>query len=376
MSPQRSNTLDTTLEPRPGTSFTQRLARLSAVNAWRVVAVWGLILAASVVAIGSLIGTAFSSDGTLTTSPDSLRAERVIADDFSQGDRIDEAVIIHSATLTTGTSEFRSFVAGVRSSIQDTGVVRNVRDPYDADRSGLSPDRHAAVVTLVLGDDPETGIESVLDEVTAADSSTAFDVNVTGVNTLDYDFTKLSESDLANGELKFGLPAAMIVLILVFGALVAAFIPMSIAIGSIIVTVAISSVLGQFTSLSFFIVNMITAMGLALGIDYSLFVLSRFREERQAGRDRVDAIVTTGATSSKAVLFSGTSFVVAAWLWARSSSGWSPWPRRSPCFPPYCPCSATASTRCDYPWSAATIPRRVRSGPRPCARWSAIRRRG
>ena len=103
----------------------------------------------------------------------------------------------------------------------------------------------------------------------------------------------------------------MIVLVLVFGALVAAFIPMSIAIMSIIVTVAISSVLGQFTSLSFFIVNMITAMGLALGIDYSLFVLSRYREERQAGRDKIDAIVATGGTSSKAVLFSGSSFVVA-----------------------------------------------------------------
>ena len=103
----------------------------------------------------------------------------------------------------------------------------------------------------------------------------------------------------------------MIVLVLVFGALVAAFLPMSIAIISIIVTVAISSVLGQVTSLSFFIVNMITAMGLALGIDYSLFVLSRYREERQAGRDKIDAIVATGGTSSKAVLFSGSSFVVA-----------------------------------------------------------------
>jgi RND superfamily putative drug exporter len=164
---------------------------------------------------------------------------------------------------------------------------------------------------LVLGPDPETGIVDVIDEVTAADADAAFEVDITGGNTLDHDFTELSESDLTNGELKFGLPAAMIVLVLVFGALVAAFIPMSVAIMSIIVTVAISSVLGQFTSLSFFIVNMITAMGLALGIDYSLFVLSRYREERQAGRDKIGAIVATGGTSSKAVLFSGSSFVVA-----------------------------------------------------------------
>ncbi len=186
-----------------------------------------------------------------------------------------------------------------------------VRDPYALNPSGISQDGHAAIVTLVLGDDPETGIVDVLDAVEAADAAKDFDVTITGVNTLDHDFNELSESDLKNGELKFGLPAAMIVLILVFGALVAALIPMSVAILSIIVTVAISSVLGQFTSLSFFIVNMITAMGLALGIDYSLFVVSRYREERQKGLDKIEAIVATGGTSGKAVLFSGTSFVVA-----------------------------------------------------------------
>ena len=276
-----------------------------------IVAAWGLILLVSMVAIGGLIGSAFTSDASLTTNPDSARAQQVLADNFSQGDRIDEAVVIYSAELTSDDPEFRAFVADVRSSIEATGAAQTVRDPYAADQSGISQDGHAAVVTLVLGHDSETGIVDVLDEVVAADSAADFDVDITGVNTLDHDFNELSESDLTNGELKFGLPAAMIVLVLVFGALVAAFIPMSIAIMSIIVTVAISSVLGQFTSLSFFIVNMITAMGLALGIDYSLFVLSRYREERQAGRDKIDAIVATGGTSGKAVLFSGSSFVVA-----------------------------------------------------------------
>ena len=294
-----------------GRSFTERLARVAAVHPWRVVAAWGLILLASMVAIGGLLGSAFTSDASLTTNPDSARAEQVLADNFSQGDRIDDAVIIYSAQLTSDAPEFKAFVADVRSSIEATGAAHTVRDPYAAHQSGISQDGHAAVVTLVLGHDSETGIIDVLDEVVAADSAANFDVDVTGVNTLDHDFNELSESDLTNGELKFGLPAAMIVLVLVFGALAAAFIPMSIAVMSIIVTVAISSVLGQFTSLSFFIVNMITAMGLALGIDYSLFVLSRYREERRAGRNKIDAIVATGGTSGKAVLFSGSSFVVA-----------------------------------------------------------------
>ena len=292
-------------------SLTQRLARVSALHPWRIVAAWGLILAASIVAIGALIGSAFSSDASLTTTPDSTRAEQVLADNFSQGDRIDDAVVIYSAQLTTDNPEFKTFVTGVRSSIEGTGAAQTVRDPYAAGGSGISEDGHAAVVTLALGHDAETGMVDVLDAVDAADANAAFEVDITGANTLDHDFNKLSESDLTNGELKFGLPAAMIVLILVFGALVAAFLPMCIAILSIIVTVALSSVLGQFTSLSFFIVNMVTAMGLALGIDYSLFVLSRYREERQAGRDKIAAIVATGGTSSKAVLFSGSSFVVA-----------------------------------------------------------------
>jgi RND superfamily putative drug exporter len=287
------------------------MARSAALRPWRVVAAWGLLLVASVAAIATLSGSAFSSDGSLTTAPDSARAGQLIADNFDHGDRIDEAVIIHSTEVAADTVRFKAFVADVRAAIESTGATQTVRDPYSPDQMAISEDGRAVVVTLVLAHDTDSGIEEVLDAVVKADSAADFEVDITGSNTLDHDFSELSESDLTNGELKFGLPAALIVLLLVFGALVAAFIPMSIAIGSIIVTVAISSVLGQFTSLSFFIVNMITAMGLALGIDYSLFVLSRYREERQDGRDKIDAIVATGGTSGKAVLFSGSSFVVA-----------------------------------------------------------------
>ncbi len=291
-------------------SVTQSLARVSAVHPWRVVGAWGLVLVVSVLAIAGLIGSAFTSDASLTTNPESTRAEQVIGENFSQGDRVDDAVIVYAAQLMTADPEFRAFVDQLRESVESTGAAEIVRDPY-VDRVGLSGDGHAAVVALTFGHDAEDGFVEVLDEVTAADADGRFEVDITGAYTLDHDFNELSESDLTNGELRFGLPAAMIVLLLVFGALVAAFIPMGIAVLSIIVTVAISSVVGQFTDVSFFIVNMITAMGLALGIDYSLFVLSRYREERQAGREKLDAIFATGGTSSKAVLFSGSSFVVA-----------------------------------------------------------------
>ena len=77
------------------------------------------------------------------------------------------------------------------------------------------------------------------------------------------------------------------------------------------IAVALTALVGQFFEVSFFVVNMISAMGLALGIDYSLFILSRYREERVRGLEKIEAIVASGATASRAVLFSGMAFVLA-----------------------------------------------------------------
>jgi putative drug exporter of the RND superfamily len=312
MPEQRVRDSDNQLPQAEGRSLTQRLARVSAVHPGRVLGVWALVLAASVLAIGGLLGSALSSDATITSNPDSVRASDLLSRNLPAGDHVDEAVIIHSPRLVTTDPAFRGFVSDVRSSLFDTGATQTVGNPY-APRAAaaVSQDGHAVAVTVRLGHDPENGIVDVIDQVQRSDSSPAFDVAITGAYTLDRDFNDLSTSDLQKGELQFGLPAALIVLLLVFGALVAALVPMSIALVSIIVAVAASALIGQVTSLSFFIVNMITAMGLALGIDYSLFVLSRYREQRQLGQDKVAAIVATGGTASKAVLFSGSSFVVA-----------------------------------------------------------------
>src|SRR5262249_46693769 len=104
---------------------------------------------------------------------------------------------------------------------------------------------------------------------------------------------------------------AFIVLILVFGAVVAGFIPVLMAMVSIVVALGLCAVVAEAFTLSVFVVNMLTGMGLALGIDYSLFVVSRYREERGGGRDELDAIAAAGRTASRSVLVSGTTFVIA-----------------------------------------------------------------
>ncbi|HUH21595.1 MAG TPA: MMPL family transporter, partial [Gaiellaceae bacterium] len=114
-----------------------------------------------------------------------------------------------------------------------------------------------------------------------------------------------------SGELKFGLPAALIILLLVFGAVVAGVIPLGMAFVAIVVALGLCAPIAAAFSLSVFFVNMLTGMGLALGIDYSLFVVSRYREERAGGLAELDSIAAASATASRAVLFSGSVFVIA-----------------------------------------------------------------
>jgi RND superfamily putative drug exporter len=143
------------------------------------------------------------------------------------------------------------------------------------------------------------------------DGRQGFQVVMTGEGTLDHDFNDLSQHDLKSGELRVGLPAALLVLILVFGAVVAGLVPVLMAIVSIVVALGLCALVAEAFTLSVFVVNMLTGMGLALGIDYSLFVVSRYREERGRRRPELDAIAVAGATASRAVLFSGSVFVIA-----------------------------------------------------------------
>src|SRR4029450_10192440 len=151
----------------------------------------------------------------------------------------------------------------------------------------------------------------VVDVVQRADGDPDFAVNVTGNTTRDHDSNTLSERDLQNGELKFGLPAGLIILLLVFGTVVAGLIPLLMAIVAITTALGLVALLTQMFDLSIFTTNMLTGMGLALGIDYALFVISRYREERGRGRDPDNAIVATGGTASRAGLFRGWGFVIA-----------------------------------------------------------------
>ena len=286
------------------------LASASARHPWRVLGAWAVVVVLAIGVIVVFLPGSLTTEGNPTNDPESQRAlaaqEAAFRPDPSTA--ATDVVVIRSEQNTVDSPEFRTVVHDFAADEEITalGQARTYLD--QGGESLVSADRHATMIPVALFDDDET--EALIDKVDAQ-SGGAFAVSVTGEETLDHDFDALSQEDLENGELKFGLPAALIVLLLVFGAVVAGLIPLLMALASIVVALALTALLAQHFELSVFVVNMLTGMGLALGIDYSLFVVSRFREERALKRDELAAIEVSGATASRAVLFSGSVFVIA-----------------------------------------------------------------
>ena len=131
-----------------------------------------------------------------------------------------------------------------------------------------------------------------------------------GFESIQYSFAHIAEKDLITGE-TIGISVALIILALVFGSVTSAIIPVILAVVAIFVSIGAVSVIGQIVDLNDFVPNIMTMMGLAVAIDYCLFILSRYREERANGFEKYDAIINSGSTAGRAVLFSGLTVVLA-----------------------------------------------------------------
>jgi len=282
--------------------LTEKLARASAGRPRLTLGIWGVaVLVALALVATSLHG--LSSQGKVEGNPESTKAKNLIARSFpgAVADEKQDVIVVTSRHMVNS-PQFRAFGARLAAALAATGEVRGAR------AVAKSSDGHSVLYAVHIRSDSGAGpVEKAVEAANAG----AFQVGITGYHTAGYDFGKQSQKDLETGELAFGLPVALIVLVLVFGAIVAGLVPVLMAILSIIVALGLVAVISLGFSLSVFIVNMLTGMGLALGIDYSLFVLSRYREERNLGFAKGDAIARTGGTASRAVLFSGSTFVVA-----------------------------------------------------------------
>lgn len=306
------------LEPtHPGL---QMAVRLGCRYPRTLLAVWLLLAALCVGVVLRLAGAAYGTDIERHDGSDSVRANALIAAHFppaalavpGSAAQSTEVLVFHSDTLTVDDPAYAAAAMAVAERLQalGPGVVAGGRSYFlSGDADLVSADRHTTLVPLVLID-PPTQVRVLRDAVVAAVQGSGVSVTPVGPASVGLAYRELADSDL-RAELRIGVPAAVVVLLLVFGSLVAAAVPLLVATVSIAVALALTALWGQFTPVYFLVVNMVLMMGLAVGIDYALFVLVRYREERQAGASVVQAVERSGASAGHAVVFSGATVVVA-----------------------------------------------------------------
>ena len=294
----------------------ESLVRSSALHPWRTVLIWVVVVIAALAITSQLFESAITTEDSFLGEPESATAKRLAEDRLRGAEKFTEFLIVASESLTVDEPAFREFVGSLTAEISQLApeFIEGAFDYYSVgDESMVSEDRHTTLLNVIMAGDLNEANANVvhLQEISEeANSAPDFETYLVGQASINRDFQELAESDLIRGE-AFGIGIALVILILVFRALGSAPIPIVLAIVSIVVAIALSTLVGQVYRVSFFVVNMITMIGLAVGIDYSLFIVGRFREERAAGLEKMDAIAKAGSTASRAVFFSGMTVVLA-----------------------------------------------------------------
>jgi len=295
---------------------TTTLARGSARRPWLTLGIWVLALLAAGGIIAFVLPGSLTAQYSFLGQPDSKTGQELLAQKLDMPQKANEVVIVRSQTATVNDPAFRAAVVALQTKLTalGPGVVDGVASYYrGGDKALAAADGHSTILPIVMAGDlaqAEKNIDKVHAVVHAADGTGGFDALITGTASIQSDFSQTAEADLTQGE-AIGVPIALIILLVVFGAVVAAGLPIVLSLIAITVAVALTALVGQTFDVSVFAINMISMMGLATGIDYSLFIVSRYREERALGRGKIDAITVTGGTASRAVLFSGLTVVLA-----------------------------------------------------------------
>jgi RND superfamily putative drug exporter len=268
----------------------------------------------------SSLSSALTTDANFTNKPESVKGADLLDARLRGSTPVTETVLITSTSATVDDPAFQQVVEQTSANLMAlTGLIEAAPTYYQAKAAGqpqadgmVSPDRHTTIIPVTLTGKWEDVNKRGDEYLAAVKQAEQPDVKVLTVGNIsaNKEFNDISGSDLAKAE-KYGLPITMVILVFVFGALVAAGVPLVLALVSIFIAVGLTALVGRVMDLSFYVVNMITMIGLAVGIDYALFIISRYREERRHGLNKLDAITLAGGTASKAVLFSGLTVVFA-----------------------------------------------------------------
>ena len=303
------------------------LARISVRRPFAVIGVWiAAVVVAGVLAIDGevapgpapltdMLDAATTSEFRLSDSAESVRADALL--DRLRGARhINEVVIVRSETLTVDSPQFRVKVEAIHDEVLSLGsetLTGGFHYYQTGEPSLVSADRRATIMPLVLSgslDEVVEDLPALLQIVESANSRDGFHVLMVGEASAAHDYSELAESDLRWGE-RIGVPLALVILLGLFGTVAAALVPIGLSLACIIVALGLTALIGQAFDLIFLVTLMVVMIGLAVGIDYSLLIVSRFRDELARGLEKNAAIERACARAGRTILFSGVTVIVA-----------------------------------------------------------------
>jgi uncharacterized membrane protein YdfJ with MMPL/SSD domain len=291
------------------TTFAARAGRWSARHRKAAVLGW-IAFVLTAFALGNVVVGANSSSDE-NGPGESGRAERILSDAFP--DHAQETVLISSRRAGASDPAFHTAVGDVVQRMRAQPQVLRVDSPYAAGDSGqIAPNGHAALVTMELRSDVDSTEVKPLLAATAAAQRAHPDLRVEqfGDASADEAISKMFSDDFKQAEL-LSIPITLAILVVAFGALVAAGIPLLLALSSVMATLGLVAIGSHAIPIEDSVGSVVLLIGLAVGVDYSLFYLRREREERAAGHSEQAALEAAAATSGRAVLVSGLTVMIA-----------------------------------------------------------------
>ena len=291
-----------------------RAGRWSARHRKTAIFGWlALVIAAFV--IGGPFGT-----GTKTTEQqatgDSGRAQSISDDAFPQSTTgAGETVLIQSKTLKASDPEYRAVVRDLEKRMDALPEADKLASPYQKGSNGLtSPDKHSVLVSFEVPGtttQTDTRVDATLAVTKAVQKAHPdFYIAQFGDASSNKELMETFQGDLHKAE-TLSLPITLLILLVAFGALVAAGLPLLLGLTAVLGTMGIVGLISQVSPVSSSTQSVILLIGLAVGVDYSLFYIRREREERKAGKSKEEALMAAAATSGRTVLISGLTVIAA-----------------------------------------------------------------
>jgi RND superfamily putative drug exporter len=235
---------------------------------------------------------------------------------FTQTGPLTEFVVIQNHRLTIHDPAFRAVVQDVVKAVSPSTAIHNLRSPLDsANHSQVTHDGHTALVEWDMNGATLKAAEKRIDPLTSTVASVAranprFYVGEAGAASSDKAITKMFNQQIGQAGTR-SVPLTLLILVLVFGSVLAAFVPLMLALQSVIATIGLVAIVSHLTPMDQSVGAVVMLVGLAVGVDYSLFYLKREREERAAGRSEGAALQAAAATSGRSVLISGATVMIA-----------------------------------------------------------------